>query len=285
MLLLLKLLLVPALVASVTLAGRRWGLRTGGVLTALPMVAGPTLCFYAIEQGHAFAASAARATLLGIAAIAAFCVGYARSAAHAKWIVSVLAGWSAFAAIGAVVYRVPDLHGVGELALAIAALVTAERLLPRPGVLQPAARPPRWDIPLRMTTAAVSVVLLTALAQILGARLSGILSAFPVVTVILAVFTHVQLGHASVAVFLRGMLRGLHSFALFCIVFATVLGPLRWPLPAAVTAALMAQLALQAVIVWRVSRQASRQPAAAVETKRPLPPKPAGASSPAVPPR
>jgi hypothetical protein len=65
MLLLLKLLLVPGLVAGVTLAARRWGLRIGGLLTALPMVAGPTLCFYAIEQGNRFAATAARATCSG----------------------------------------------------------------------------------------------------------------------------------------------------------------------------------------------------------------------------
>jgi hypothetical protein len=231
----------------------------GGVLTALPMVAGPTLCFYALEQGHAFAANAARATLLGIAAIAAFCVAYAQTAAYAPWIVSVLAGWSAFAAIGAVVYRVPDLRTAGELALAVAGLLIAERRLPRPAAVRAVPRAPRWDVPLRMAAAAVSVVLLTALAQVLGPRLSGILSAFPVVTVILAVFTHVQLGHASVAVFLRGMLRGLRSFALFCVVFATTLGPLGWPLAAAVIASLAAQLTLQAWIVWRVTRQAAPQ--------------------------
>jgi hypothetical protein len=55
MLLLLKLVLVPAFVGGVTLAARRWGLRVGGLLTALPMVAGPALCFYAIEQGNGFA--------------------------------------------------------------------------------------------------------------------------------------------------------------------------------------------------------------------------------------
>jgi hypothetical protein len=78
-LLLLKIFLVPMLVAGVTVATRRWGLRIGGVLTALPIVGGPTLCFYAIEQGNLFAASAARSTLLGIVAIAAFCVVFAHT--------------------------------------------------------------------------------------------------------------------------------------------------------------------------------------------------------------
>ena len=50
--LVLKILLVPTLIAAITLATRRWGPRIGGFLTALPVVTGPTLCFYAIEQGR-----------------------------------------------------------------------------------------------------------------------------------------------------------------------------------------------------------------------------------------
>jgi hypothetical protein len=49
-LLVLKLVLVPGLVAGVTLGARRWGPAIGGWLTALPLVAGPTLFFLAIEQ-------------------------------------------------------------------------------------------------------------------------------------------------------------------------------------------------------------------------------------------
>ena len=66
MLFALKLCLVPVLVGAVTLATRRWGPRIGGWLTALPVIAGPTLCFYAIEQGSEFARRAAGATLVGL---------------------------------------------------------------------------------------------------------------------------------------------------------------------------------------------------------------------------
>jgi hypothetical protein len=128
-LLLLKLLLVPSLVATITLVARRWGLRIGGVLTGLPMVAGPTLCFYAIEQGSAFGANAARAAMLGIIGTGLFCVAYAHAARRASWPWSVLAGWGAFAAAAAVLFRI-DLGGVGELVLAVAGLLAAERLLP-----------------------------------------------------------------------------------------------------------------------------------------------------------
>lgn len=251
MLLLLKLLLVPALIAAVTLASRRWGLRVGGVLTGLPMVAGPTLCFYAIEQGNSFAANAARSAMLGIVATAAFCVVYARTAKHVPWPPSVLAGWTAFALAAAALYGVPGLGGIGEFACASTALIAGRWLLPEPVVVPAAAVAPRWDLPLRMLASAAAVILLTGLAEMLGSRLSGVLSAFPVVTVILAVFTHTQRGAASVTVFLRGVLRGLHGFALFCIVFSAALGPFGWNLLSAVSLALAAQIALQAFLLWR----------------------------------
>ena len=50
MLLLLKIIVVPALIISVTLAGRRWGPRVGGVLASFPLVAGPVLFFLALGQ-------------------------------------------------------------------------------------------------------------------------------------------------------------------------------------------------------------------------------------------
>ena len=76
-LLVLRLVLVPLLIAAVTLASRRWGYRVGAFVTALPAVAGPTLLFYAIQQGALFAADAARGSLLGLVGVAAFCLAYA----------------------------------------------------------------------------------------------------------------------------------------------------------------------------------------------------------------
>ena len=99
MILLLKLVLVPGLIALVTLAGRRFGPRIGGWLNALPMVAGPVLFFLALEQGDLFVARAAEATLAGLAAVAAFAVVYAWIAVARSWWVCVLGGWAAFSGV------------------------------------------------------------------------------------------------------------------------------------------------------------------------------------------
>ena len=259
-LLFLKLVLVPALVACVTIAGRRWGIRVGGLLTALPMVAGPALCFYAIEQGDAFAASAARTTLLGISGTATWCVVYSHCARRFNWLLSLLAGWSAFAVVAALMYGV-ELGGLGDLALTSGSLLIAQRLLPSPAVGLTRARPPGWDVPMRMLVAAALVLVLTSVAGRLGPRLSGLMAAFPIVTVIIAAFTHAQYGPEPVASYFRGLLRGLYSFALFCFVFSVALGPLGLGLPAAAFSALVAQLSMQGLILWRMSVRSSPVPA------------------------
>jgi hypothetical protein len=59
-----------------TLAARRWGETIAGWVVGLPLTSGPTSVFFALEQGPAFAAEAAVATLLGLVATAAFFIGY-----------------------------------------------------------------------------------------------------------------------------------------------------------------------------------------------------------------
>ena len=99
MTLLLKLVLVPGLIALVTVVGRRFGPRIGGWLNALPLVAGPVLFFLALEQGDRFVAQAALSTLAGLAAVAAFAVIYSWTAVARPWWVCVLVGWVAFAGL------------------------------------------------------------------------------------------------------------------------------------------------------------------------------------------
>ena len=96
MLLVLKVLLVPALVVSVTLGARRWGPRVGGFLTSFPIVAGPTLFFFALEQGNAFVREAARATLLALVAVAVSGLVYAWASLRTPWWASLPASWSSF---------------------------------------------------------------------------------------------------------------------------------------------------------------------------------------------
>jgi hypothetical protein len=225
-LLAVKLLLAPNFVVGASLAARRFGPRVGGVVGGLPVVAGPILLVYALAHGRSFAAGAAAGTLLGVVSLAAFVVVYARLAGRMFWGASMLAGWLAFA-VATVVFSELSIPAGAALALAGAGLLVGLAALPRPGS-QPLAgvRPPVWDLPLRAACALALVLVLTAVAGWLGPQLSGLLAPFPVITTVLATFTHAQRGTDELLRLLRGMLAGFGAFALFCFTLAVTLAKL-----------------------------------------------------------
>jgi hypothetical protein len=245
----LRIVLVPLLIAAVTLATRRWGHRVGAFVTALPAVAGPTLLFYAIQQGAPFAADAARGSLLGLVGVAAFCLVYARTSTRFHWSLCLLLGWASFAIVTVLMYRV-HVGPVAAFLIAVATLFGARALLPLHGLVRPASGTPPWDLPLRMLSAAGLVFTLTAAADRLGSSVSGILTPFPVATAILAGFTHAQRGSAACVEFLRTYTPGLCGFAIFCVTLALTLPHLS--IAASFVVALVTQLVLQTALFSRL---------------------------------
>ena len=69
--LLCKLALAPAFVVLVSVIARRFGPRIGGVVGGLPVVAGPILLVLALQHDEAFAAEAARLSVLSLAGLSA----------------------------------------------------------------------------------------------------------------------------------------------------------------------------------------------------------------------
>jgi hypothetical protein len=253
--LLLKLVLVPGLIALVTLAGRRFGPRIGGWLNALPMVAGPVLFFLALEQGEAFVARAAESTLAGLAAVAAFAVVYAWIAVARSWWACVLGGWAAFSGV-TIALQAVQWTAVSGLAVALAGFGIARWVLPASSGAPTSIAAPAWDLPVRMAAAVALVLLVTGLAAWLGPRLSGAITSFPVATTILLAFTHAQQGTPAAAGFLRAFLPAMWSFALFCFVLAWGVVGLGRDL--AFLAALVVHLAAQGLVWLGLQAVASR---------------------------
>jgi hypothetical protein len=215
-----KIVLAPTFVMGASVAARRYGARIGGLIGGLPVVAGPILLVFALDHGRTFAASASGATLLGIVSLMAFIVVYARLAGKAHWAISLILGWAAFFAMTA---ALSAFSGPAEIALAcvLAAVGLTLVALPRPnGDLLSTASPPSWDLPLRGLSALALVLVLTALAGQLGAKLSGLLAPFPVIASVLAVFTHAQKGEQELLRIMRGFVLGLVAYALFCFALA-----------------------------------------------------------------
>lgn len=218
-----KVLLAPLCVVGVSLAGRRWGMGVAGVLGGLPVVAGPILLAITLIHGRSFGAESAAGTLLALAALTAFVVVYGRVAQRSGPLASVLGGWTVFVIGIALLSLISPPPGVSLLFVG-ACFVTGIVLLPSPcSPLPPPPSPPRWDLPARALGALTLVLVITALSGALGAKLSGLLAPFPIITSVLAVFTHAHGGVPQLELLLRNFLFGFYGFATFCFVLAIAL--------------------------------------------------------------
>src|SRR6185312_8742054 len=189
----LEILIAPALVAVATLVGRRWGARTGGLISAFPAVVGPVLLIIAQQRGDHAAARAASATLLGLVALSGFALAYARAAGGTRWPASLAAGWvCAIAAAGIAGWLLADAGLSVAMLAAVLSLALARRALPRSGSPHqgsPTAQS-HEDIVVRMALTAALIILLTVLSNLFGPLVGGMLAALPVLASVLAVFTH-----------------------------------------------------------------------------------------------
>lgn len=240
-----KIFLSPLCVIGVSLVGRRWGLAVAGMLAGFPVVAGPILLVETLLHGRDFGADAAAGALLGLAALTAFVVVYGRIATATGPVPSLLCGWTAFL-LGVTALNLVEPPLALSLVVVCACFALGLKLLPPVPSPPPAAAsmPPKWDLPARALAALGLVFTLTALSGALGPHLSGLLAPFPVVTSVLAVFTHAQGDAAQVGLLLRNFLLGLYSFAAFCLTLAVALPTLATA--AAFGLATAAALAVQA---------------------------------------
>ncbi len=221
-----RVLLAPCFVVLVSLLARRFGVRIGGVVAGLPIIVGPILLVLALQHGSAFASKAAVGVLLGIVGLAAFVLAYVGTSRWLAWPGAVVAAYAAFA-VAVVLMRLVSVRSLPAFAIACGSLVLALGLLPRLAHrTTPPVAPPRWDLPLRAACTTVAVVTVTAIASTLGPHLSGLIAAFPIITAVLAMFTHAHRGRDEVTRLLRGFTVGFFSYAAFCFVVAATIRPL-----------------------------------------------------------
>lgn len=243
--LLLKLTIVPLFIALVTLAGKRWGTRLAGILGGLPVIAGPIVVILALEQGQAFGVQAATAAMAAAAGLLSFGTAYSWFSLNMRWPAATCLSLAVWLLVSLLLSQL-HFNPLGALLTAFAALLATPLLLP---AVKASAAPASTlkDLPLRLLAGALLTLLITQLAQLLGSTWSGILAVFPVIGLILSVFTHRNQGGAHVTLLYRGTVRGLWSFSAFF--YTLALGwqgnSFWWPLALAITNALLVQLGIQ----------------------------------------
>lgn len=257
--LLLKLFLVPSLIFSVTLVGRKWGPGVAGWLSAFPIVSGPILLAISLEQGATFAATAAKSTLLAVVAILVFSIAYAWASYRCSMRDSMICALSGYALTVAGLQAVhPSL--IFCFCIVICALLISPQCFPDIEVSTPHVVSSSSDLPWRMLAGAVLVLTVTFTASHIGPRLSGFLAMFPVMSTVLVGFSHVRSGRAFAITLLRGAVSGYYAFAVFCLTLSILLA--QQPIAIAFCFAFFCALLIQLVMKRMLST--SRLPSTAV---------------------
>ncbi|WP_052941629.1 hypothetical protein [Chromobacterium subtsugae] len=246
MLLLLKLLLVPALIGLISLAAKKWGPGVAGALAGFPVITGSILFILSLEQDAAFVREASLAAALGTSANLVFGIAYSWTARQARWPACLAAGLLAYALAVALGHWAQP-SGWQSAVFGVLFLPVAGKLFPMPP--QAPDSPPRSaGMAPRMLAGAALVLAITSLSARLGPSLSGLLAVFPVLGSVLAVFSHLSAGPATTIRLLRGMVRGFYAFVAFCVALAAALSA--WPASAAFGAALGLAIAVQILMMW-----------------------------------
>jgi len=200
----LKLLITPLLMLAISLAGKRWGSHIGGLLSGLPVTSASVMLFLSLEQGPDFAAMAVPGALAGVAAIQATYLFYYCVTRRLSALIGCLSALVFYVCVALM------MNGLGSLAASIVVtlcLVVAIVRATTKGVQAGAGGyvpVPRWVIPMRMLTATLLLLAITAGAQWLGPVVSGFLAPIPVIAWPLAVFAHVQGGRRELGAIVRG---------------------------------------------------------------------------------
>ncbi|WP_338871890.1 hypothetical protein WBJ53_26575 [Spirosoma sp. SC4-14] len=227
--LLLKVTLMPSVIALVTLAIRRWGNKIGGLIGSMPWTAGPILLFFILEQGKSFGILAIQGTMTGILALISFCFCYCYYCRQRGWLPTLLLSYGVYT-LTALFFNYLQLNLVVSYGLVIGCVLLTLRYFPKPTALPNSGRRLRFEIPIRMLVTTLFVLVVTGLASILGPNWSGILTPFPIMTSILAIFSHILQGGNATITTLRGLVIGLLGFTTFLFLQAFLLREFSVPL-------------------------------------------------------
>ena len=250
LLLALKLSVVPALLALISLAGRRWGPGVAGWLGGFPSLTGPTLFFLALERGQEFTVHAAILSLSAVFSAVSFGVVYAWACLRLPWYGALACAFVAWTAAVQLLVRLP-LTIEWSLGLAALTLMVAPRLFPRAAGQWGSRALPAQEILLRMAAGAAMVLAVTGMAEALGPAWTGLFAAFPVMSTVLAVFSQKANGPGFVVAMLRAMVGGFYAYILFCLCVAALLE--QWGIATtflvAIAAAVIVQAAAKAIMM------------------------------------
>ena len=210
----LRMAITAAFVVTASIITERSGPVIGGLVATLPISAGPSYVFLALDHDAAFIAEGALASLPINAATLSLGLAYVVLAQRHNAIVSCIgavAVWIALASImRAVSWSLAGALIVNAIAFAICIpLLRRYRHVKMPLITR------RWyDIPLRASLVATLVATVVTLSGWVGPKISGIIALFPIVFTSMMLILHPRIGGRPTAAVIANGAWGLIGFGI-----------------------------------------------------------------------
>jgi len=212
--LVLRMAVAAAFVVSASVIAERTGPVIGALVATLPISAGPSYVFLALDHDAAFIAQGALASLPVNAATIFLGLTYVLLAQRhglLASVVSALAVWFTLAAL----LRSLDLSLAGGLIANAIAFAICVPLMQRYRHVKMPLITRRWyDIPFRASLVAVLVATVVTLSGWVGPAITGMLALFPVVFTSLMLILHPRIGGRPTAAVIANSGWGLMGFGL-----------------------------------------------------------------------
>jgi hypothetical protein len=241
----LRMAVAAAFVVTASFIAERSGPVIGALIATLPISAGPSYAFLALDHDAAFIAQGALTSLPINAATISLGLVYVLLAQRHNLAVSFLSAAAVWIAIASVIAAL-RWSLLGGLALNAVAFAICTPLMQhyRHAKMPPVAR--RWyDVPLRASLVATLVAAVVTLSGKVGPSLSGILALFPAVFCSMMLILHPRIGGKPTAAVIANSAWGLMGFGLAFVVLhlgATHFG-----------SAVGLSLALATCVIWNLA--------------------------------
>jgi hypothetical protein len=218
----LKLFLAPFFVWIISILQSRYNARLGGFFLGLPLTTGPFLLIIGIQEGRSFAKTAAHGVLVGQLSLIVFCFVYAIAAKNLNWIRSILIATIAVWLSG-YFFNLVNFSNLGIAMTLFFFWAISLGLFPMYEKPTEKVVAPKWELPVRLITAVLLILLLTATANILGSRVSGALSTYPTIITVLGSFSHRRNGPKYLIATLHALIQALPITSLIMIGLTLIL--------------------------------------------------------------
>jgi hypothetical protein len=210
----LRMAITAAFVVTASIITEKSGPVIGALVATLPISAGPSYVFLALDHDAAFIAEGALASLPVNAATIFLGLTYSVLAQRHNALLSAGAAIAVWIALASVIRQFEWSLAAGLIANAITFAICVPLLARYRHAKMPPIRRRWFDIPLRASLVATLVATVVTLSGVVGPKISGMLALFPVVFTSMMLILHPRIGGPPTAAVIANGAWGLMGFGL-----------------------------------------------------------------------